>query len=407
MEKHHMLVLTERWYPDTFGGSERVAWLQVQGLLEAGHQVTVFSSFYAVGMDRDEQASDQLRIIRGGREGDFPGAAMYSILRASRSALADLVASEQFDVVLCHHPLIGSVYLDISEHQIPFVYLFHSSRPQEIRLEGPRRQYPFNNWWTERMARLTAKRELSVLQASDVILYLSEFSHRILLGEYPTLASSFRYLQPGIDEREFEPEHDRDYLANRFFTVRRLTPRMGLDRLIDAAALLRDKGLAFRVDIAGRGQSMNALQQQIEDLELQEYVRLLGRITDEELLAQFAEATCFVLPTLDLEGLGIATLEALHSGLPAIGTPAGATPELLGLIDARLIANSTSAEDIAERMEWFCGLSTEEKRGLSTAASSIAQERFTAGAMNADLIDVLGEVIQSASQYSIASESVE
>jgi glycosyltransferase involved in cell wall biosynthesis len=53
-------------------------------------------------------------------------------------------------------------------------------------------------------------------------------------------------------------------------------------------------------------------------------------------------ADLFILPTKDLEGFGMVTVEALASGLPVLGTPVGGTKEILALLGPEfLFADST------------------------------------------------------------------
>ncbi|MBD3349563.1 MAG: glycosyltransferase, partial [Candidatus Eisenbacteria bacterium] len=68
----------------------------------------------------------------------------------------------------------------------------------------------------------------------------------------------------------------------------------------------------------------------------------------------YQAADAFVLPTTAMEGFGSSTVEALSVNLPVIGTPAGATPEILEAIDPRLLTNDASAEGIADGiMRWL------------------------------------------------------
>lgn len=55
-------------------------------------------------------------------------------------------------------------------------------------------------------------------------------------------------------------------------------------------------------------------------------VNVIGRVPREELHRYFSEARLFALPTIH-EAFGIAFVEALHFGLPIIGTSIGAIPE--------------------------------------------------------------------------------
>ena len=152
------------------------------------------------------------------------------------------------------------------------------------------------------------------------------------------------------------------------FTARRLVPRMGLEELIDAAALLADLP-RLRLAIAGAGplrdQSRGAsTARATRDAR----VELLGRISDEELVDWYRAADLFVLPTLAYEGFGMATIEALASGTPVVGTPVGATPELLAPLDARLLAAGTSAADLDDAIRAGLDLLTPELRERCRAA---------------------------------------
>ena len=84
-------------------------------------------------------------------------------------------------------------------------------------------------------------------------------------------------------------------------------------------------------------------------------VSLVGRVTDSDLVAYYQAADAFVLPTSAMEGFGISTVEALSTNLPVIGTPAGATPEILMPIDQRLVTADTSADAIADGIVSWLG----------------------------------------------------
>ena len=57
-------------------------------------------------------------------------------------------------------------------------------------------------------------------------------------------------------------------------------------------------------------------------------VKVVGRVPREDLHRHFSQARVFALPTL-LEAFGIVFVEALHFGLPIIGTTIGAVPEMV------------------------------------------------------------------------------
>jgi glycosyltransferase involved in cell wall biosynthesis len=64
---------------------------------------------------------------------------------------------------------------------------------------------------------------------------------------------------------------------------------------------------------------------------------MAGFIPEEALARCYQAADLFVLPSVDLEGFGMVTLEALACGLPVLGTPVGGTREILTRWDERFL----------------------------------------------------------------------
>ena len=97
-------------------------------------------------------------------------------------------------------------------------------------------------------------------------------------------------------------------------------------------AILRSLPRA-RLAIAGTGSSDSSLREQVTHLALEDRVRFVGRISDSDLVNSYRTADLVVMPSQALEGFGLTTAEALACGTPVVGTPIGATPELLAGID--------------------------------------------------------------------------
>jgi glycosyltransferase involved in cell wall biosynthesis len=128
-------------------------------------------------------------------------------------------------------------------------------------------------------------------------------------------------------------------------TVRRAEPRMGIEQLLRAVRIVGAEGGTLAV--VGGGLLTNELRRLSSELGLDGRVRFVGRVADEELLDWYRAADLFVLPTVAYEGFGMVTVEALASGTPVVGTPAGATPELLEPLDPRLVARGSDPDSLA------------------------------------------------------------
>jgi phosphatidylinositol alpha-1,6-mannosyltransferase len=134
-----------------------------------------------------------------------------------------------------------------------------------------------------------------------------------------------------VDAGLFQPSNAprSESEAVRILSVGRLIERKGQQHLIEATRLLRDRGQAgFEVVLAGTGDGEAALKAQVAQAGLQDVVRFLGFVPREEMPNVYAAADLFVLPSFN-EGMSVALLEAMASGLPVVVTPTGGTEELL------------------------------------------------------------------------------
>jgi glycosyltransferase involved in cell wall biosynthesis len=107
--------------------------------------------------------------------------------------------------------------------------------------------------------------------------------------------------------------------------VARLVEKKGLETLIRAAALLRLRGAAFTVRIAGEGPEWARLQRLAHQLGVADRVAFLGPLMEFEVRAEYRRAAVFALPCRVLEngdrdGLPNVVLEAMAHGLPVVST---------------------------------------------------------------------------------------
>lgn len=107
-------------------------------------------------------------------------------------------------------------------------------------------------------------------------------------------------------------------------TVGRLACAKNHTRLVEAAALLRDAGVAIKVFIAGEGPERAVTEARIAELGVENCVTLLGERSDvPDLLAAF---DVFVLSS-DREGHPLSALEAQCAGTPVVLTNAGGSAD--------------------------------------------------------------------------------
>lgn len=116
-----------------------------------------------------------------------------------------------------------------------------------------------------------------------------------------------------------------------FLSISNLNTSKGTFVLLEAAEILLKQTSDFHVHFVGASTaeiSEERMQQEIESRGLQQVVTYHGRQYGEEKEARFAEADCFVHPTLD-DCFPLVILEAMQHSLPVISTPAGAIPDMV------------------------------------------------------------------------------
>lgn len=136
-----------------------------------------------------------------------------------------------------------------------------------------------------------------------------------------------RLIHSGIDPRRYECQADKLSGGNGATVVgclAGLQERKGHRFLLQAAALLKSRGLNLRYQIAGDGPLREQLEQLTGRLGLADDVRFVGFVADS---AEFlAKIDVFVMPSLS-EGLGVAALEAMAAGKAVIATKVGGLAE--------------------------------------------------------------------------------
>lgn len=106
--------------------------------------------------------------------------------------------------------------------------------------------------------------------------------------------------------------------APRVLTIARLAPQKGLDLLLEAATLIKQRGIDFTWLVAGDGPLKAQLNQQIDDAALP--VKLLGRREDIGALLSQADV---VVQTSYWEGQPLTLREAMQAGRAIVATDVG------------------------------------------------------------------------------------
>jgi colanic acid/amylovoran biosynthesis glycosyltransferase len=182
----------------------------------------------------------------------------------------------------------------------------------------------------------------------------------------------------------------------------RLVPMKAQRYLVDAAALLAARGVAFELWLAGDGPDAAALAGQVQALGLESRVRMLGVVPHAALLGLYRDGSvdCVALPSRDLgggvhEGLSVALIEAMAYGIPAVSTPTGGQAELLD--GAGKLVPPADAAALADTLGELLASPGERER-IGLLGRHRIEQRFDVDVIAAELVRLFagGRVAQPA-----------
>ena len=264
----------------------------------------------------------------------------------------ELIARDQYDVVLSSHPLLMPTRRAaqvVTIHDIDF--LRHPERTQrEIR-----RDYP-------RLARLHAGRADGIIVPST---YTAQEVRQVLGVPQNRIARC----PPGAPTW-LEPVQGRPSAAGYLLFMGTLEPRKNVGLLLAAyQRLLARHATLPRLVLAGSAEG--DARQWLDALEqppLHGRVDHIGYVTEADRQRVYSGACMLVLPSFE-EGFGMPVLEAMSLGIPVIVSDRGALPELVG--DAGLTISPDSEEALATAVTRLLGddtlAATLSKRGRERA----------------------------------------
>ena len=210
-------------------------------------------------------------------------------------------------------------------------------------------------------ARLALRRALErrVLARADAVVVLSSAFRRLLVERYGVRPWDVRVWAPGVALEQFTPgdrwhARARLGLAEAGFVAvcaRRLVSRMGIGGLLDAWAQIEGTlPEGSQLLIIGEGELHDELAARAARPPLAGRVRVLGRLSDSELVDAYRAADVAVVPSVSFEGYGLVVLEAAACGTPSIVSDVGGLPEAAGALDHSLIVPPQDTTALAERI---------------------------------------------------------
>jgi glycosyltransferase involved in cell wall biosynthesis len=288
---------------------------------------------------------------------------------ARRPLAAALSHGRPFDVVHAHYAhLAGAAALEwTGPRRTPLVVSVHGGDVLAPTLASP-------------AARATIAR---VLREADVVACNSGGTRRNAAGLAGD-ARNMRVVHLGTDvppEAELPPKHPRPTVA----TLAHLDPRKRHEDVLRALPLLAP---AVRWAVIGRGPELPRLRALARELGVEERVTFTGQLPPREARAELARCHAMALPSVD-EAFGVAYVEALANGVPAIGCSGESGPEEIAALGAgMLLVSPRDPAAVAAAVER--AMADPE---LPAAARATAAAHFTWQASGRAIVDAYSQAL--------------
>lgn len=244
--------------------------------------------------------------------------------------------------------------------------------------------------------------ERSVYQTGDRFITLSQAFADILSQRYGIDPAKIRVIPGGVDVDRFDTGITRSEARRQLgwdehrptiLCVRRLVNRMGLEQLVEAMGQVGKSHPDARLLIAGKGPLTPQLANAITHQGLNDSVKLLGFVPDEDLPVAYRAADFSLVPTQSLEGFGLIIPESLAAGTPALVTPVGGMPEVVRDLDPSLVLPGCQIDDLVTGIDRV--LSGEHELPSDEACQAYAQGRFAWPVIARRILEVYREAIDS------------
>ncbi|MTD14322.1 glycosyltransferase [Nakamurella sp. YIM 132087] len=207
---------------------------------------------------------------------------------------------------------------------------------------------------------------------AHTVVTISRYNADHLAARFPEIGDRLRLVRNGIDLAGFPFRADLVHRPPRIAAIGRLVEKKGFGYLLQAAALLRDRGVGFHLDLVGTGALATVLAADVQQLGLADRVRLHGaqpqdRVREVVAGAAVLAAPCVVGADGNRDGLPTVLLEAMALGTPCVSTPVTGIGEAVVPGRTGLLVPERDPRALADALE---SLLTDRALGAGLAAAA-------------------------------------
>ena len=310
------------------------------------------------------------------------GALRYSVAEAAQEALVFLRAAAVARTA--QRDGVAHVHAHFASHPATAAWVIH-------RLAG----IPFS--FTAHANDLFVAPVLLERKAADArfVVAISDYNRALLLERCPD--ARVETIHCGVDGERHAWRGLAGRTPDRVVCVASLSQKKGQADLLDAVALLAPRRPGVALELIGDGPERERLARRARERGVSERVAMPGARSTDEVAAALGAARAFALPSIRLpsgrmEGIPVALMEAMASGVPVVATRLSGIPELVQDGVTGLLVEPHDPDGLAAALERL--LTDDELAArLATAARERVERRFDLRAEAGKVGDLIAESI--------------
>ncbi|PID92565.1 MAG: hypothetical protein CSA96_02445 [Bacteroidetes bacterium] len=317
------LLILNYEYPPLGGGAGVCSRYQAEGLARLGHEVTVLTTWFRGEQEESREGGLQLIRLRARRKKPYRSnpLEMLSWVRKSRWYIKTHRLYERTDLVLAHFSIPGGlVALPLKWRRgIPYLLITHG---QDIPWFNPRELFAYHllfylpiRWICRGASHISVLSEERLRDLNRILRGRKQPRKHIIPNGCDT-----NFFRPGTEKK------DREVL--RVLFTGRMTRQKDPFTLLKSLQILKQKGIPFTLDIVGNGPLLKKMQHYTEKHGLSKELSYSGWVGKQELLRKYQQSHLMVISSLD-EGMSLAMIEALSTGLYVVTTPVSGSSMLI------------------------------------------------------------------------------
>ncbi len=236
--------------------------------------------------------------------------------------------------------IIGTILKKI--YKVPLIVTIHGSD-----------LFPLKNFLFKKMQKI-------ILKNCDVCTVNSEATKNEVVRRFPEFSNKLNIIPMGVDTKIFSKNNR---IKNKFkqyknkkiiLFVGRLNEQKGVDYLIKAIPIVKNKFPNTLLLVIGEGEYKRELEKLVSSLSVNENIKFLGAIEHKKTADYYNLADVFVLPSITskigTEGLGLVLLEAMACGTCVIATSSGGIKFIVRDNENGLLVRERNEIDLANNI---------------------------------------------------------